>query len=119
MNKFNKIATHAKNLFIQNQPFVLFSIIALGVPVLISYVPYLNLVYTLDKGVALYLLMVIVITRPSAKSLLLFGIILLFLSLNFLWFGFAVLAEQVGNIIFLLLMIGIFSIISGHFRDAL
>lgn len=116
MNKFNEIIFLAKNLFIKYQPFILFSIITLGVPVLLSYVPYVNLVYTIDKGVLIYLFAIVIILRPSAKILLLIGIILLFLTLNLLWFGFDILAEQIGNIIFFLFVIGVFSIISAHFR---
>lgn len=116
MNKLDKITFKVKNLFIKNQPFILFSIIALGIPVLLSYIPYVNLVYTIDNGVLIYLLMVFIFIRPSTKLLLIFGISLLFLTLIFLLFGLTVLAEQVGNIVFFLLAIGIFSIISGHFQ---
>lgn len=115
MNKLDKIIFRVKNLFIKNQPFILFSIIALGIPVLLSYIPYVNLVYTIDNGVLIYLLMILIFIRPSTKLLLIFGIPLLFLALIFLLFGITILAEQVGNIIFFLLAIGIFSIISVHF----
>src|SRR3989344_1494831 len=114
MNKFNENVLLIKNLFIKHQSFILFSIIVLSVPLLLSYVPYVNLVYTLDKGVLIYLLMVMIFIRPPAKFLLLFGIILLFLALIFLLFGFAILAEQIGNIIFFFLVIGVFLVISAH-----
>lgn len=115
MNKLDKIILKIKNSFIENQSFILFSIIALGIPILLSYVPYVNLVYTLDKGMLIYLLMVLIFIRPPAKFLLTLGIVLLFLALILLLIGLAVLAEQVGNMIFFLIMIGVFSIISAHF----
>lgn len=115
MSKFDHAIFLVKNLFIKNQSFILFSIIVLGIPVLLSYVPYVNLVFTLDKGILIYLLMIFIFIRPSVKLLLIFGILLLFLTLIFLFFGLAVLAEQVGNIIFFLLVVGVFSIISSHF----
>ena len=114
MNKINESVLLIKNLFVKHQPFILFSIIALGIPVLLSYVPYVNLVYTLDKGMLIYLLMVLIFVRPPAKFLLTLGIVLLFLALILLLLGFAILAEQVGNMIFFLIVIGVFSIISAH-----
>lgn len=116
MNKFNEKVLLIKNLFIKYQSFILFSIIVLSIPLLLSYVPYVNLVYTLDKGVLIYLLMIIIFIRPPAEFLLPLGIVLLFLALVLLLFGFTILAEQIGNIMFFLLAIGIFLVILGHFR---
>lgn len=117
MNKLDKIILKIKNLFIEKQSFILFSIIALGVPVLLSYIPYVNLVYTINNGVLIYLLMVFIFIRPSTKLLLIFGIPLLFLTLILLLFGLTILAEEVGNMVLFLLAIGIFSIISRHFSE--
>lgn len=117
MSKLDKITLKVKNLFIKNQPFILFSIMALSIPVLLSYIPYVNLVYTIDNGVIIYLFMIFIFIRPSTKFLLMFGIILLFFALIFLLFGLAILAGQIGNIIFFLLAIGVFSIISAHFSE--
>jgi len=117
MNEIDRITLKVKNLFIKHQPFILFSIIALSIPVLLSYIPYVNLVYTLDNGMLIYLFMVLIFIRPSTKFLLILGIALLFLTLIFLLLGLAILAEQVGNIVFFLLAIGVFSIISAHFSE--
>ncbi len=116
MNKFDENVFLIKNLFIKHQSFILFSIIALSIPLLLSYVPYVNLVYTIDKGILIYLLMTLIFIRPSAKTLLALGIVLLSLALILLLFGFAILAEQVGNIIFFLIAIGVFSIVSMYFK---
>lgn len=116
MNKFNENVFSIKNLFIKHQSFILFSIIVLILPIFLSYVPYVNLVYTLDKGVLIYLLMIIVFIGRRAIFVLGLGIVLLFLSLFFLLLGFAILAEQIGNIIFFLLIVGVFLVISEHSR---
>lgn len=115
--KFREIAVGGKNLFIKNQPFILFSVTVLILPILLSYIPYVNLVYTVDKGILIYLLVMLTFIRPSAKFLLIFGIILLFLALVFLLLDFAVLAENIGNIIFLLVALRIFHIILAHFTE--
>jgi len=69
-----------------------------------------------DNGMFIYLLMVFIFMRPSTRFLLMLGIALLFLTFIFLLFGLAILAEQVGNIVFFSLVIGAFSIISAHFQ---
>lgn len=116
MGKLDRIIIEIKNLFVKYQSFIVFSMIALGIPVLLSYVPYVNLVYTLDKGVLIYLLMVLIFIRPSMRLLLTFGIALLFAALILVLLGFAALAEQVGNIIFFLLVIRVFSLIFTYFK---
>lgn len=112
---FKEIIVGTKNLFIKHQPFILFSVVVLILPILLSYIPYVNLVYTIDKGMFIYLLMVLIFVRPSEKFLLILGIILLLSALIFLLFGFAVLAEHIGNIIFLLIAVRIIYIIFVHF----
>lgn len=115
MKKLKEIISLSKKLFIKHQPLILLSLIVLIIPILLSYVPYVNLVYTVDKGALIYLVVMLMFIRPSTKFLLTLGIILLFLALILLLIGFAILAEQVGNMIFFLIVIGVFSIISAHF----
>lgn len=117
MNKINITFLPVKNLFIKRQPFVILSIILLITPLLLSYVPYVNLVYTIDRGVLIYLLVIVIFIKPSTKFLLRIGVFLLFLSLGSLLFSFAVFAEQLGNIIFFLFAIRVCSIISAYFLD--
>lgn len=116
MSTLDRVIFQIKDLFIKYQSFIVFSMIVLSIPVLLSYVPYVNLVYTLDKGVLIYLLMVLIFIRPSMRLLLMFGITLLLSALILLLLGLAYLAEQVGNIIFLLLAIKIFSLIFAYFK---
>jgi len=116
MKIFKAYFLAVKNLFIKHQPFILFSLIVLFVPILLSYVPYINLVYTIDKGVLIYLLIMTIFIRPPAKLLFALGIILLFLTLTLILLGFVALAEQVGNRIFFLLVVGVFLVIAEHFK---
>lgn len=117
MNNFNKAIASVRDLFVKHQPFILFSIIILSSPFIFSPVPYLNLVYTFDKGVLVYLIAIMVFIRPSAKFLLVLGVILLISVFLLLSFGFTALAEQLGNVIFLLLAIGIWIIIYSYFKN--
>ena len=117
MNKLNNGLFWIRDLFVRHQPFVFFSIIILSLPFLFSYIPYLNLVYTLDKGIFVYLLAIIVFTRPSAKLLFVLGIVLLIFTFMLLIFGFTALAEQLGNVIFFLLAIGIWLVSYTYFKN--
>lgn len=115
--KFKEITVGAKNLFIKHQPFILFSVVVLILPIFLSYIPYVNLTYTMDKGILIYLLVLLIFIRPSAKILLILGIILSLLALILLLTGFAVLAEHIGNMIFLLIAVRIIYIIFVHFAQ--
>lgn len=114
MSKLKEIAIRVKNLFIKNQSFILLSVIVLMFPILISYIPYINLVYTIDKGILLYLLVALMFVRPSSKLLLIVGIILSLIALILLLLGFMVFAEDVGNVIFILIAVRIFYIIFAY-----
>lgn len=115
---FKEIAVGTKSLFIKHQPFILFSVVVLILPILLSYIPYVNLFYTFDKGILVYLFVALMFIRPSAKILLILGIILLLLALILFLLGFAVLAEYVGNIIFILIVVRIVYIIFAYFIQA-
>lgn len=117
MNNFNKAIALVRNSFVNHQPFVFFSIIILSLPFIFSYVPYLNLVYTFDKGVLVYLIAVVIFIRPPAKFLFTLGIVLLVFIFGLLSFGFTELAEGLGNVVFFLLAIGICFLVYSHFRN--
>lgn len=107
----NKFISQIRQALIAYQTLILFSFFAVGLPILLKDVPYLNLILTFSTTTFLYIIITLFFISPRIKTLFLFLTVLLFIAFGLVLFGLSDIAEYVGNLLFLLFVIGIIRVI--------
>lgn len=112
----DKFISKIKQTFISHQALIVFTFFAFGLQILLKDVPYLNLIFTFNTTAFLYIIITLFFINPRIKTLFLTSTVLLFITYGLVIFALDDIAEQFGNIIFLLFVIGTMRIISRDFK---
>lgn len=105
-----------KHSFIEYQAVILFSLIVLGILFLFSFLPYFNLFLSIDTIIIIFWIIVVLLLWPPIKLSFVLSIIFSFAAYFFLLFNLDKLAEQAGNIIYMLLVIGFLQMLFSYIK---
>lgn len=106
MRKIINNISFLKHYFVEYQPFILLSFILLGTLFMLSRLQYFILFLTLDNIVIIFWITIVLLFWPPVKFSFILSIIFCFVAYFSSLFDVNVAAEQIGNIIYFLLVIG-------------
>ncbi len=106
MEKISKGITFIRKALEQKQFFFLFSIIVFGGLIFLAKFQYMNLILTDDNIFIFYWILAILIFKISAKTSFLLAIVFLFCAIGSVLLLLDTLTEQIGKIIYFLVLIG-------------
>lgn len=111
MKKISKLVALIKNYIIAHKNFVITSLaIIFFISIISSRLPYLNIIFTPSIMITVYWLAIILSFNLTEKMSFIFALIFVFLTQIAILLGQEYFAEQFGNVIFFILLIGFLQI---------
>lgn len=117
MRKINELFMSIKNYSVLHKNFLIVSLAIIFAISIASRIPYLNIIFTPSITIIVYWLIIIVSFRLTEKISLRLVLILVFLTQIAILLSQEYLAEEFGNAIFFILLIGFLQIFWSYIKN--